>query len=253
MRWASVWASFAVALAVLLMPVADAAARGKRRAIPDLRESAGRTVRPQAKRLIRLPLTVHIATDEGDPVASRTRIARWVRRANRALRPAGLEVDVRSVRHLPAGWTSVTRWRQRRKLANYAPHDGTIHVFVIEELDTKRRRMFRRRIRGLHWRYRGLNRDLRSREYVVVTEGAPTTTFVHELGHLFGLRHSTAINNIMCSCRRGMKVQFTDTQMRSIQTGVERYAARQRRGGARSGIADRPVFRRSSFSSRDRR
>jgi hypothetical protein len=240
-RWAPLW----VVLLVVLAPVGDAAARGNRRAVPDLRADAGQTVSRQELARARVPLTIHIATDEGDPVASHARIARWVQRANAALAPAGIEVDVRRVRHLPAGWTSVTRWQERRQLAQYAPKDGTIHVFVVEELDTPWRRTHRRQIRGLHWRYRGVNRELRSREYVVVTEGAPTTTFVHELGHLFGLRHSSSPDNIMCSCREGTAVSFSDAQTRSIRAGVFRYAGRQ--GGRGAGrFADTGVARRRS-------
>ena len=121
----------------------------------------------------------------------------------------------------------MTRWRERRELASFAPRDGTIHVFVIDALDTERRRLFRRRIRGLHWRYRGLNRQLRNREYVVVTRGAPTTTFAHELGHLFGLRHSGRADNIMCSCREGTEVGFTWTQGSAMRSGARAYVQRQ--------------------------
>lgn len=204
----------------------EAFARGKR-AVPDLRRDADRWSQPEALRSVRIPVTLHVATEGGDLVASAGRIQAWLLRANEELAPFGIQVDVRAVRRLPPGWDAVTRWKERRQLARFAPRDGSIHVFVIDELDTERRRVFRRRIRGLHWRYRGLNRELRHREYVVVTRGAPTTTFAHELGHLFGLRHSTRPDNIMCSCREGTDVRFTGPQGNEMRSGAQRFVQRQ--------------------------
>ncbi|MBK8240969.1 MAG: matrixin family metalloprotease [Deltaproteobacteria bacterium] len=131
-------------------------------------------------------------------------------------------MDVVAVRRMPAGFESVTHWRGRRALASYAPNDGTVHMFAIEQLDDGHRN---RRVRGLHWRYRGLARALRGREYLVVTTAAPTTTLAHEIGHLLGLRHSTRTDNIMCSCRSGA-VSFTDAQGAAMRDGARRLYAR---------------------------
>lgn len=209
-----------------LLPETVASARG-RKAVPSLERDTQQWTRRTTRSVLRIPLTVHVATDEGDPVSSRARVTQWVLRANRALAGAGIEVYVSGVRHLPRGWRAVTRAQQRRRLAAYAPSDGTIHVFVTEELDKPRRRRSRRRVRGLHWRYRGIRQDLREREYVVVTHGAPTTTFAHELGHLFGLRHSKATTNIMCSCRQGTMLGFTAEQSAQMRAGAKSYLARQ--------------------------
>lgn len=208
------------------LPTAEAAARDKR-AVPDLRRDAERWTQPRARSVVRLPITLHMATDGGEPVAKRAGVRQWIARANQNLAPFGIQVEVRAVRHLPDGWESVTRWGQRRQLAHYAPTDGTIHVFVIEELDRRRRPVLGRKVRGLHWRYRGLNRKLSQREYIVVTRGAPTTTLAHEIGHLFGLRHSSASNNIMCSCRSGSNVGFTRTQGIEMRQGVQAFMSRQ--------------------------
>lgn len=188
-------------------------------------------------------MTLHFATERGEPVASRARVARWIRRANEEFGPFGISVRVVSVRHMPTGWAEVTRWRSRRQMAHYAPRDGTVHVFVVEELDTSTQRVFRRRIRGLHWRYHGLSSSLKGREYVVVTRDAPTTTLSHELGHLFGLRHSFDESNIMCSCRRGSNVRFDHEQGLSMRKqAIEYLATSGRNAGPRA--ADRAVFRR---------
>jgi len=238
-RWATTM--LVAGAAFSLLPQPEAHARG-RKVVPSVQREANQWTQRTSRALIRIPLTVHVATDAGDPVASRARVTQWVLRANRALSQAGIEVYVHSVRHLPRGWRAVTRAQQRRRLAGYAPSDGTIHVFVIEELDKPRRRRMRRRVRGLHWRYRGIRRDLRQREYVVVTDGAPNTTFAHELGHLFGLAHSKGSTNIMCSCRRGNMLGFTGEQSAQMRSGANAFLARQptRFGAFGEAFATRP-------------
>jgi hypothetical protein len=210
-------------LGMLLLP-AHALAGGARK-VPDLRRDAGAWVQPRAPRMLRLPVTVHLATERGQAVTTQADIAAWVERANEELAPYGIEVEVRAIKRMPAGWSSVTRWQARRALARYAPNDGSIHVFGISQLDEGAR--MGRRVRGLHWRYRGLARGLRGREYVIVTRDAPDTTLAHELGHLFGLRHTTRDDNIMCSCRRGRAVDFTTSQGQAMRDGARRFLARQ--------------------------
>lgn len=229
-------------LAFASLPLGTAEAGVKRRSVPDLRRDAARWTDSGAVHgaALRLPLTVHIAVEpSGDPMVDHLRVRRWVERANRELALAGIEVRIANVRLLPEGWDEITRWRQRRLLASYAPRDGTIHVFVTGALDTARQRVFHRQIRGLHWRYRGMSRTLRDREYVVVTEEAPMTTFAHELGHLFGLGHSSSPGNIMCSCRRGDRVAFTSEQGEAMRRGVRRFASRQVDSYRRGRWADR--------------
>jgi hypothetical protein len=211
----------------LASPVAQA---GSGRKVPDLRRDAASWMQPRSAVMMRLPVTVHLATEAGHTVTTRDDVAAWVTRANDELAAFGIEVDVVAVRRMPAGFSSVMSWQTRRQLAALAPRDGTIHVFAIEDLDDGHRM---RRIRGLHWRYRGLARGLRGREYVVVTREAPSTTLAHELGHLFGLRHTNRVDNIMCSCRRGSNVSFTMTQGSTMREGARRYIARAHAGPRR--------------------
>lgn len=61
----------------------------------------------------------------------------------------------------------------------------------------------------------------------MVTDGAPNTTFAHELGHLFGLAHSKGTTNIMCSCRRGNMLGFTGNQSAQMRSGAQSFLSRQ--------------------------
>lgn len=226
-------ATFGFLMGAALLLLGNTAWAGSGRKVPDLRRDTAEWVQPRATVGIRVPVTFHMATGDTDSIVSRRDVRVWVERANEELAAFGIEVEVVAVRSLPQGWGSVTHWRSRRALAKLAPNDGTVHVFAIEELDEEGRR--NRRVRGLHWRYRGLASALRGREYLVVTREAPSTTFAHELGHLFGLRHSGRIDNIMCSCRRGSDVEFTLLQGQVMRDGARRALARN--GNAPRGTA----------------
>lgn len=179
-------------------------------------------------------ITVHTPSDDGMPLATQRQVAQWIARANQALRPHGLAVELHRTVTL-SGFSEVTRRRDRRRLAAMAEHDGTIHVFVAETLDSQMLTV-RRRVRGLHWRYHGLSRELRQREYVMVTLSAPKTTFAHEVGHLLGLRHSTEEDNIMCSCRRGNDTRFTTQQGALMLAGAGQFLSRQQQAQARDEV-----------------
>ena len=209
----------------MAIPVAEARAPRK---LPDLRRGDVRmAVSQQALEVI--PLTVHVSTQDGDWVTSIRRITRWIDRTNSALRPSGMQVRVKAVRAMGESNGSIVRWRHRRKLARLAPHDGSVHVFVVNRVELNQRRNADQRVRGIYWRYRGLQPKMANREYIVVSRDAPDTTLAHEVGHLLGLRHSRSEQNLMCSCRRGPRQVFSGTQQRSMRAGLRRFSRRQRR------------------------
>jgi hypothetical protein len=230
--WARAWLGLASVLALVLgvtLWPSTGHARG-RRVVPNLQEP-WTTPNAMPDPVTTIGVTVHVPTEDGMPLATQRQVAQWVARANVALRPHGLALELRRTVSI-SGYTAVTRGSERRRLASLAEYDGTIHVFVTENLDSPML-VTRRRVRGLHWRYHGLNRELRQREYVMVTLSAPKTTFAHEVGHLLGLRHSTAMDNIMCSCRRDNNTAFTTDQGAIMLLGAGRFLSRQQQALAR--------------------
>lgn len=219
-RLAALAAFYLVALRV------DPALATDRHVVPDIRgESRLRTGR--TPHMVRLPLTIHVATGGDKVVFDLRRLDHAVWRANEALRAAGIEVYVARVELLPDGFAAVRHRRDRRRLAQFAPPDGTVHVFLVGNLELGGLLKPDRSVRGLHWRYRGLVGRMRNREYLIVSNDAPPTTFVHELGHLFGLEHDTSRTNLMCSCRQGPRQLFTPTQGTQMRAGALAFVARQ--------------------------
>lgn len=197
------------------------------RVVPDLRNE-GQSAGKRAAIRMRIPVTLHVATHGDRTALEPRRLDRAMRRANEALRQFGIEVYVARVVLMPEGYAEIKHRRHRRALAGFAPNDGTVHVFMVNTVELGSWLRADRGVRGLHWRYRGLNRKLRNREYLVLGGDAPATTLVHELGHLFGLDHDFGQQNLMCSCRVGPKQVFTRAQGVEIRRGAAQFVSRIR-------------------------
>ncbi len=176
---------------------------------------------------IRVPLTIHVATEYGYPVATEDQIHEAVRFANRELAEFGIHLWVRAIEHMP-GRSRIETTEQRFELAAKATHDGSVHVFYVEHVELTNPRKGDRRVSGMHWRYHGIAREIRAREYVAVAHNAPSTTLAHEVGHAFGLNHESDTSNLMCSCRRDRKPTFTRKQGKQLRSGAKRFLFRSR-------------------------
>jgi len=178
------------------------------------------------REMIQVPLTLHLASHRGKPVISKRRALASVVRANEALRGYGIRLSVRGVELLPQGYTEIKGGRSRIRLAKLARHDGTVHVFFVSHVALFSPRSGDRPVSGMHWRYHGVRKRIRQREYLVIARDAPSTTLVHEVGHAFGLNHHRALDNLMCSCRRGDRPGFTRRQGLRMRGGARRFMSR---------------------------
>ena len=132
-------------------------------------------------------LRLHIAVADATPVATAEWIAMQLRGANRHFEPLDVGFQIVSVDALPATAARVEDRRERNQLGRKIP--GTaLHVFVtghLDDIDTPGAMA-----NGVTWRSNG-------KKFIIISTQALERTLAHELGHVFGLPHSTYPVSIM--------------------------------------------------------
>jgi len=186
-----------------------------------------------------VPLTLHVERGSR-AVADDAWIAAQVQRAVAAYAPAKITFAIKRAVDLTLTTDGIERTDQRHALAGHATPDGTIHVFVVRRLANKDRKGGW--IGGVHWRYVGARRRWRGRRYIIVSRsGALPDTLAHELGHWFGLGHTRAADNLMCSPGRGPAAKLDRRQLGRVRLRLRRALRRRAlRPGASSSAVPRP-------------
>jgi hypothetical protein len=145
---------------------------------------------PARPRCVRIRL--HIALDADKPVVTPEWFAAQLASANTHFAAADIAFELAGVDALPASALDVVTRRDRNALA--AGRDslggGVIHVYLVGTLDDVDVPGEARN--GVAWRRPGDNR-----KYVILASRARAVTLAHELGHVFGLPHSTHPISIM--------------------------------------------------------
>jgi hypothetical protein len=136
-------------------------------------------------------IALHVAAVEGALVTTPEWIARQLTAANQHFAAIDLGFQLRSVDVLPAAAAHLRTRADRSALGNHLG-GPVIHVFItgqLESVDDDQP------VHGVTWR-KG------ARKYVIVAATAWERTLTHELGHFFGLPHSTYAISLMNKTRR---------------------------------------------------
>jgi hypothetical protein len=140
-------------------------------------------------------LALHVAADDAGLIATPDWIAAQVAAANRHFARLDVGFQLASVDLLPASAAHVETRRDRDELADGRLGGTVIHVFFVGKLDDVD--VEGALAGGVTWHQR---KD--DRKYIIVSSHAFERTLAHELGHFFGLPHSSYAISIMNKTER---------------------------------------------------
>jgi hypothetical protein len=143
-------------------------------------------------------IALHVVHIEGEPVQTPAWFALHVAAANRLFDPIGVGFEVVSVAEAPAEKADMITRKDRDLLGRREHSRGVIHVYIVRKLGDVD--IPGEVIRGVHWR----DRADTSRRWVILSSIASPLVLPHELGHFFGLPHSTYDVSIMNKTPRAL-------------------------------------------------
>ena len=136
-------------------------------------------------------LQVHVATNPaGAPISRPTWLAAQLAEANRHFAKLQVGFAVAGAEAISPNRGVLRTRRDRDRLGRGRLRRGVAHVFVASELWNLHAAG---EIRGVHWR----QTRRRTRHWVILRGGVPDFVLAHELGHFFGLPHSSYPISIM--------------------------------------------------------
>ena len=164
-------------------------------------------------------IQLHIVSSERGLVAPPEWIATQLAAANRHFERLDVGFQLAGVDTLPATSLHIQTRGDRDALAEDRLGGKVIHVFVIGQLDDVDEE--NQIVYGVTWHQR---RD--DRKYIIVSAMALERTLAHELGHFFGLPHSSyAISIMNKSARTDPPVEqrtFADEEIDAMKPALKR-------------------------------
>ena len=140
-------------------------------------------------------LAVHVVTSDGTPAGEPVATPLWlyedIAHANALFAVISVGFEVASIDAKPAEVGDVQTRADRDALGKDDFGPGVIHVYVVQRLADVD--VDGEEIRGVHWRYRPDT----TKRWVILSAIGSSTVMAHELGHFFGLPHSTYAVSIM--------------------------------------------------------
>lgn len=133
---------------------------------------------------------LHVVVTKQGPVVSPEWIRDQIVQVHRHFAPIGVQMQVDQVSPLPPEVEHIATRSHRDALGEGRFSRGVAHVFVVGRLDNVDDPG---EIRGVHWR----QRNDRSRRWVILSKISSDRVLTHELGHFFGLPHSTEAISLM--------------------------------------------------------
>nr|MBA2538909.1 hypothetical protein [Deltaproteobacteria bacterium] len=136
-------------------------------------------------------LALHVAVGDTGPIASADWVKSQLAGANQHFAPLAVEFRIVSIDALPA---SALRVEDRKERDSFAPQvkGKIIHVFVtgaLDDIDIPGGNVY-----GVAWHVYGRGGP---GKLIILSTQAWEHTLAHELGHVFGLPHSTYAISIM--------------------------------------------------------
>jgi hypothetical protein len=170
-----------------------------------------------------LPVALAVAGEEGAPVRDAAWVDAQVAQAVALFSPLGIPLRKIASTALPAAYAQLETRADRDALGERI-QPRQVNVFVVASLrDVDDPTLYRM---GVHWR----SRAKPARHYAIVAATARAITLAHELGHFFGLDHTSVVDNVMSYEHSGGPVFFDDHQATRMRSMARMYV--------RSGLLD---------------